>query len=94
MAIKVLGGLKVITADPIETRLILSKEQMLAVKDETMPEVYFTICSEDGCFYLYNKANSVDTTLGKYRPLTGAAVAQVAHQIQREDAKPADETSV
>ncbi len=93
MAIKVLGGLKVITADPIETRLVLTKEQMLSTKDEQMPDVYFTICSEDGNLYLYNKKNEIDKLTGRYRIINEQSTVQVAQKIQRADGKPADSTT-
>lgn len=93
MAIKVLGGLKVITADPIETRLVLTKEQMLNTKDEQMPDVYFTICSEDGNLYLYNKKNEIDKLTGRYRIINEQSTVQVAQKIQRADGKPADSTT-
>lgn len=93
MAIKVLGGLKVITADPIETRLVLTKEQMIAIKDEQMPSVYFAICSDDGNFYLYNKANEIDKLTGRYRLINESTIVQVAQKIQRTENIPADATS-
>lgn len=93
MAIKVLGGIKVITADPIESRLTLTKEQMLAIKDEQMPSVYFAICPDDGNFYLYNKENELDKLTGRYRIINESAIVQVAQKIQRTENKPADATS-
>lgn len=67
MAIKIPVSIDVISANPIDTRLVLSKEEMLNAIDVKMPEVYFTICSDDGNLYIYNKQNELDPDIGKYR---------------------------
>ena len=41
---------------------------MKAVKAAKMPQMAFALCREDGKFYIYNKANEADDTLGKWRP--------------------------
>ena len=46
-------------AAPVDTRLILTKEEMRTVEDKYMPEVYFALCKDDGRFYLYSKNSSV-----------------------------------
>ena len=40
---------------------------MVAVKDNKMPEMYFAYCLEDRKFYSYDKRNEVDPVLGKFR---------------------------
>lgn len=55
------------SAEPLDNRVLLSKAEMKAMNDSVMPDKYFCICKDDGCLYLYNKANSVDKVLGKYR---------------------------
>lgn len=60
-------GFKVASAEAIDVRLILSKAEMLTMKDGTMPEVYFAICKDDGKMYVYQKTNEVDEETGKYR---------------------------
>lgn len=67
MAIKIPVSIDVISANPIDTRLVLSKEEMFNTIDVKMPEVYFTICSNDGNLYIYNKQNDLDPDTGKYR---------------------------
>jgi hypothetical protein len=52
---------------PIDTRLVLTKSQMLSMNDNTMPSVYFALCNEDNAFYLYSKNNTIDKTTGKFR---------------------------
>lgn len=43
---------------------------MKAVKDMQMPEMIIGFCHEDHCIYLFNKQNTKDDILGKWRPLS------------------------
>ena len=54
-------------AKPIDSRLVMTKAQMLAANDATMPQVYGCWCTEDGKPYIYNKNNTVDSQLGRFR---------------------------
>lgn len=67
MAIKIPVSIDVISANPIDTRLVLSKDEMFDTIDAKMPDVYFAICSDDGNLYIYNKQNDLDPDTGKYR---------------------------
>ena len=58
-------------AFPVDDRLEKSKAEMLATNDNVMPEVYLTVCKDDGQIYLYNKANPIDPQTGRYRLLEG-----------------------
>lgn len=60
-------GFKVGTAEAIDSRLVLSKNEMLAVKDSLMPQIYFAVCKDDNSIYIYNKANTIDPETGKFR---------------------------
>ena len=60
-------GFKVGAAEAVDSRLTLSKAEMLAVKDSLMPTVYLTVCKDDHAIYIYNKDNSVDPETGKFR---------------------------
>ena len=46
MAISIPQGYIVTSKEPIDKRLVLTKEQMRHVNDDLMPHVYFTICAE------------------------------------------------
>lgn len=59
------------SANPIDASLTLTKEQMLAVNDNLMPEYYFTICQDDGDLYLYDKNATPDAETGKFSKLEG-----------------------
>ena len=71
MAIKVSQAFQRTSANPIDESLTLTKAQMLAVNDNLMPSKYFTIGQDDGYIYLYDRANTVDPTTGKFRKFEG-----------------------
>lgn len=60
-------GFKVGAAEAIDSRLTLSKAEMLAIKDDLMPTVYLAVCKDDNSIYIYNKDNSVDPETGRFR---------------------------
>lgn len=60
-------GFKVGAAEAIDSRLTLSKAEMLAIKDNLMPTVYLAVCKDDNAIYIYNKNNSADSKTGKFR---------------------------
>ena len=45
--------------------------EMKAVVDKRMPDIFTATCKETGKFYIYNKSNEVDETLGKWREVGG-----------------------
>lgn len=60
-------GFKIGAAEAVDSRLTLSKAEMLAIKDSLMPTVYLAVCKDDNDIYVYNKNNSVDPETGKFR---------------------------
>lgn len=75
MAINVSQPFHRTSANAVDDTLTLTKAEMLAVNDNLMPNKYLTICQDDGDIYLYNKANTVDSTTGKFRKFEGGASA-------------------
>lgn len=67
MSINVSQSFHRTSANAVDDTLTLTKAQMLAVDDNLMPSKYLTVCQDDGLIYLYNKANTVDSTTGKFR---------------------------
>ena len=65
--IQVIQGFKLSTRDPVDNRILLSKDEMTRVNDNQMPDKYFAMCKEDGNLYVYDKSNEVDETTGKFR---------------------------
>ena len=47
--------------------------EMKAVVDKRMPDIFTATCKETGKFYIYNKNNEADETLGKWREISGGA---------------------
>ena len=65
--ISVPQGFKIGAAEAIDSRLTLSKAEMLAIKDNTMPDIYLAVCKDDNSIYIYSKDNSIDSETGKFR---------------------------
>ena len=59
------------SANPIDATLVLTKEQMLAVDDSLMPDVYFAACKDDRKFYIYDKSATPSAETGKFKKLEG-----------------------
>ena len=51
-------GFKLLSSEPIDARIVLTKEEMKNINPNIMPNVYFALCKDDGKLYLYNKNNS------------------------------------
>lgn len=71
MAIKLSQGFQITSKQPIDTRVTLSKEEMVAMNDSLMPDVYFAICKDDSKLYAYTKTNDIDPDTGKFRVASG-----------------------
>lgn len=53
-------------AAPVDTRLVLSKLEMLTISDNFLPDTYFALCKDDGHFYIYNKNATANAETGKF----------------------------
>ena len=93
------GGWDVTSKDPIDFRLVLSKEEMKNANEAVLPKkksYYFAFCKDDQCWYYYNAAHSVDPETGKYRKMTSgganpsAESGPVADRPAAADGKPGD----
>lgn len=79
--INLAGGLKINTADAVDSRLVLTKAEMKSLhyaNDESrpatlrgkifqLPSNYLCVCSEDNKIYVYNASNEEDELTGKFR---------------------------
>lgn len=70
-------GFKVSAAEAVDSRLTLSKAEMLAIKDSLMPTIYLAVCKDDNAIYIYNKDNSVDPETGKFRAYIGGSSSEI-----------------
>ena len=71
MSIKVSQAFERTSANPIDASLALTKSQMTSVNDNLMPAYYFTVCQDDGYFYLYDKTATASPTTGKFTKFEG-----------------------
>ena len=62
-------GFDITSSNPIDKRLVLSQQEMAAIIDAKMPDVYFAICKDNGKFYVYNKTNEKLEETGRFRVL-------------------------
>ncbi len=70
-------GFKVGAAEAVDSRLTLSKAEMLATKDSLMPTVYLAVCKDDNAIYIYSKDNSIDPETGKFRVYENGSGSEV-----------------
>jgi hypothetical protein len=68
-AININAGFELGSKQPLDSRQYLTKEQMLNINENIMPDAYFCICKNDGNIYTYNKDNEIDPETGKFRPV-------------------------
>ena len=52
--------------------------EMKAVKTKKMPSIFHATCEETGKLYIYNKANSDDEILGKWREVSGSGAPDIS----------------
>ena len=90
MAINFGAGFNIAKAEAVDSKMYLTKAQMLVQDDNIMPDVYFAVCPDDGKFYLYNKANLVDPTTGKFRVLEGSGSAKIDKWVSKKSYNPDD----
>lgn len=71
MAIQLATNFEVLTGLPIDSRLLMSKTEMLTANDNVMPEYLLTQCTdENGRLYVYSKNNPTPNAVtGKFTPL-------------------------
>ena len=72
MAIKLSDGLEILAGAAVDSRLILTKEQMRSMSKSNMPSIYLCICSDNKKLYIFDgsiaKAD-VDQETGRFRPI-------------------------
>ena len=52
--------------------------EMKAVRAKKMPSIFHATCEETGKLYIYNKANSDDEILGKWREVSGSGAPDIS----------------
>ena len=80
MSLATASGFQVGSTEPIDTRLVLTKQQMKSVDENVMPDVYFANCIDDGLIYSFNKNNTVDEETGKFRKIESESVVELQEE--------------
>ena len=83
--ISVPQGFKIGAAEAVDSRLILSKAEMLTIKDSIMPDIYLAVCKDDNSIYIYSKDNSIDPETGKFRVYASAGSEIIQMEAMTED---------
>lgn len=60
-------GFHIGAPEAVDARFALTLQEMKAMNDTLMPEVYFTICKDDNNIYVYNKENEPSSDTGRFR---------------------------
>lgn len=72
MAIKLSDGLEILASAAVDSRLILTKEQMRSMSRSNMPLIYLCICSDDKKLYIFDSSIAkadIDPDTGRFRPV-------------------------
>ena len=85
--ITVIQGFKLAARDPIDARLLMTKEEMRNAKDNMMPDKYFTICKENGLLYIYDKSRTQEqigaTDTGKFTVFNSSKIDAITINGER-----------
>ena len=71
-AINFPSGFIITSKDPIDSRLILTKNQMKNINFQRMPDLYFCLCSADNRLYIFDSSipeEEEDPITGCFRPI-------------------------
>ena len=66
MAINLPSGLNITTIEAVDSRILLTKEQMKNMVDAKMRKKYLCICLDDNNLYIYNKDATPNEVTGKF----------------------------
>ena len=94
MAIQMGSGFTIGSSEPIDSRLVMSKEQMLNINPLTQPEKYFCVCSDDSLIYVYDANNADDPATGKFRVVSGGSADLSEYQKITDDTLTTDDKTI
>ena len=66
MAIVLNTGFSIGSKDLIYDKFVLTKEQMLNIHENTYPDQFFALCSDNDSLYVFNVNNIPNTETGKF----------------------------
>ena len=76
MAISLGTGFSICSKDLIYDKFVLTKEEMLNIHENTYPDQFFALCSDDDCMYTFNISNPVNAETGKFRIVVGSGTGE------------------
>ena len=76
MAIALGTGFSIGSKDLIYDKFVLSKEEMLNINENTYPDQFFALCSDDDTLYTFNISNPVNAETGKFREIVGSGTGE------------------
>ena len=76
MAISLGTGFSIGSKDLIYDKFVLTKEEMLNINENTYPDQFFALCSDDDCMYTFNISNPVNAETGKFRIVVGSGTGE------------------
>ena len=77
MAISLGTGFSIGSKDLIYDKFVLTKDEMLNINENTYPDQFFALCSDDDCMYTFNISNPVNAETGKFRIVVGSGTGDV-----------------
>ena len=72
MAIALGTGFSIGSKDLIYDKFVLTKDEMLNINENTYPDQFFALCSDDDTLYTFNISNPVNAETGKFREIAGS----------------------
>ena len=76
MSIVLNTGFSIGSKDLIYDKFVLTKEEMLNIHENTYPDQFFALCSDDDCMYTFNISNPVNAETGKFRIVVGSGTGE------------------
>ena len=69
-------GFSIGSKDLIYDKFVLTKDEMLNINENTYPDQFFALCSDDDCMYTFNISNPVNAETGKFRIVVGSGTGE------------------
>ena len=76
MSIVLNTGFSIGSKDLVYDKFVLTKEEMLNINENTYPDQFFALCSDDDCMYTFNISNPVNAETGKFRIVVGSGTGE------------------
>ena len=76
MAISLGTGFSIGSKDLIYDKFVLTKDEMMNINENTYPDQFFALCSDDDCMYTFNISNPVNAETGKFRIVVGSGTGE------------------